>query len=94
MALGQTSYLDCFKTSHNKIALRTVTGIIVQAYVSNFSLTRITLIFSFSDGSNLPAVGISNFIRSTTNSGFHSQLHFLLRHSVLQECWNPKCLPH
>ena len=31
LALGQTSYLDCFKYSHNKIALRTVTGILIQA---------------------------------------------------------------
>jgi SP family sugar:H+ symporter-like MFS transporter len=30
--LGETSYIDCFKPSHNKIALRTLTGIFIQAY--------------------------------------------------------------
>ena len=32
--LGESSYLDCFKPSHNRIALRTLTGIFIQAYVS------------------------------------------------------------
>ena len=31
--LGESSYLDCFKPSHNRIALRTLTGIFIQAYV-------------------------------------------------------------
>ncbi|KAF8626585.1 hypothetical protein AX15_004786 [Amanita polypyramis BW_CC] len=32
LALGEGSYLDCFKFSHNKIALRTLTGIFIQAW--------------------------------------------------------------
>jgi MFS family permease len=31
--LGESSYLDCFRPSHNRIALRTLTGIFIQAYV-------------------------------------------------------------
>jgi SP family sugar:H+ symporter-like MFS transporter len=29
--LGESSYLDCFKATHNKIALRTLSGIFIQA---------------------------------------------------------------
>ena len=36
--LGESSYLDCFKPSRNKIALRTLTGIFIQAYVFHFHL--------------------------------------------------------
>ena len=31
--LGESSYVDCFKNGHNKIALRTLTGIFIQACV-------------------------------------------------------------
>ena len=31
--LGQSSYADCFKNGHNKIAFRTLTGIFIQAWV-------------------------------------------------------------
>jgi len=44
LALGQSSYLDCFKYSHNKIALRTMTGIIIQACQQ---LTGINFIFYY-----------------------------------------------
>jgi len=44
LALGQTSYLDCFKPSHNKIALRTTTGILIQAWQQ---LTGINFIFYY-----------------------------------------------
>lgn len=29
--LGESGYLDCFRPSHNKILLRTLTGIFIQA---------------------------------------------------------------
>lgn len=29
--LGESGYLDCFKPSHNKILLRTLSGIFIQA---------------------------------------------------------------
>lgn len=45
LALGGSSYMDCFRFSHNKIALRTWTGILIQAYVSDFSSTCIVLSF-------------------------------------------------
>lgn len=31
-ALGESSYVDCFKASKNKIALRTWTGILIQGF--------------------------------------------------------------
>lgn len=40
--LGESSYADCFKTSHNKIALRTLSGIFIQAWQQ---LTGINFIF-------------------------------------------------
>ena len=63
--LGESSYADCFKTTHNKICLRTLSGIFIQAWQQ---LTGINFIFyckshvfytsldiyspSFSDGTN------------------------------------------
>ena len=41
-ALGESSYLDCFRPSHNKIALRTLSGIFIQAWQQ---LTGINFIF-------------------------------------------------
>jgi SP family sugar:H+ symporter-like MFS transporter len=32
MELGESSYLDCFRTSHNQIRLRTLTGIFIMAF--------------------------------------------------------------
>ena len=40
--LGESSYLDCFRASHNKIALRTLSGIFIQAWQQ---LTGINFIF-------------------------------------------------
>ncbi len=40
--LGESSYLDCFRTSHNKILLRTLSGIFIQAWQQ---LTGINFIF-------------------------------------------------
>lgn len=42
--LGESSYLDCFKPSHNKIALRTLSGIFIQAWQQ---LTGINFIFYY-----------------------------------------------
>ena len=39
---GESSYLDCFRPSHNKIALRTLSGIFIQAWQQ---LTGINFIF-------------------------------------------------
>jgi SP family sugar:H+ symporter-like MFS transporter len=44
LALGGGSYMDCFRFSHNKIALRTWTGILIQAWQQ---LTGINFIFYY-----------------------------------------------
>jgi len=44
LALGESSYLDCFKFTKNKIALRTITGITIQAWQQ---LTGINFIFYY-----------------------------------------------
>lgn len=44
LALGESSYLDCFRPSHNKILLRTLTGIFIQAWQQ---LTGINFIFYY-----------------------------------------------
>jgi sugar porter (SP) family MFS transporter len=44
LALGESSYLDCFKFTQNKIALRTLTGIFIQAWQQ---LTGINFIFYY-----------------------------------------------
>ncbi|KAG6887382.1 hypothetical protein C0992_012510 [Termitomyces sp. T32_za158] len=44
LALGESSYLDCFKRSKNRIALRTLTGIFIQAWQQ---LTGINFIFYY-----------------------------------------------
>lgn len=41
-ALGESSYRDCFRASPNKIALRTLSGIFIQAWQQ---LTGINFIF-------------------------------------------------
>jgi len=41
---GESSYLDCFRPSHNKILLRTLTGIFIQAWQQ---LTGINFIFYY-----------------------------------------------
>lgn len=41
-ALGESTYLDCFKSSHNKIMFRTLTGIFIQGWQQ---LTGINFIF-------------------------------------------------
>ncbi|KAJ8495810.1 hypothetical protein ONZ45_g4611 [Pleurotus djamor] len=43
-SLGESSYADCFKMGHNKIALRTLTGIFLQAWQQ---LTGINFIFYY-----------------------------------------------
>ncbi|TRM65517.1 general substrate transporter [Schizophyllum amplum] len=43
-ALGESSYLDCFKTGHKKILLRTMTGISIQMWQQ---LTGINFIFYY-----------------------------------------------
>ena len=40
--MGESSYLDCFKFTHNKIFLRTLSGIFIQAWQQ---LTGINFIF-------------------------------------------------
>lgn len=42
--LGESSYLDCFRPGHNKILLRTLTGIFIQAWQQ---LTGINFIFYY-----------------------------------------------
>ncbi|KAI0334532.1 MFS monosaccharide transporter [Cubamyces sp. BRFM 1775] len=42
--LGESSYLDCFRSSHNKICLRTLSGIFIQAWQQ---LTGINFIFYY-----------------------------------------------
>ncbi|CAL1715002.1 unnamed protein product [Somion occarium] len=42
--LGESSYLDCFRPTHNKILLRTLTGIFIQAWQQ---LTGINFIFYY-----------------------------------------------
>ncbi|EKM50437.1 uncharacterized protein PHACADRAFT_263731 [Phanerochaete carnosa HHB-10118-sp] len=42
--LGESSYIDCFRPSHNKIALRTLSGIFIQAWQQ---LTGINFIFYY-----------------------------------------------
>ncbi|RPD64254.1 MFS monosaccharide transporter [Lentinus tigrinus ALCF2SS1-7] len=44
MKLGESSYLDCFKPGHNKIILRTLSGIFIQAWQQ---LTGINFIFYY-----------------------------------------------
>ncbi|KAK2463563.1 hypothetical protein APHAL10511_004314 [Amanita phalloides] len=44
LALNESSYLDCFRMSRNKIALRTMTGILIQAWQQ---LTGINFIFYY-----------------------------------------------
>lgn len=44
--MGESSYLDCFRSSHNKIALRTFSGIFIQAWQQ---LTGINFIFYCED---------------------------------------------
>ncbi|KAG5635147.1 hypothetical protein H0H81_012280 [Sphagnurus paluster] len=44
MALGESSYADCFKFTKNRIALRTLTGIFIQAWQQ---LTGINFIFYY-----------------------------------------------
>ncbi|KAI0741528.1 MFS monosaccharide transporter [Daedaleopsis nitida] len=54
--LGESSYLDCFRSSHNKILLRTLSGIFIQAWQQ---LTGINFIFYY--GTNFfKASGISD----------------------------------
>lgn len=43
-ALGESSYLDCFRFNHNKIGYRTLTGIFIQAWQQ---LTGINFIFYY-----------------------------------------------
>lgn len=40
--LGESSYLDCFRPSHNKLMFRTLTGIFIQGWQQ---LTGINFIF-------------------------------------------------
>jgi len=54
--LGESSYLDCFKPSKNRIALRTWTGIALQAWQQ---LTGINFIFYFGTAF-FQSVGINN----------------------------------
>ncbi|KAI0708858.1 MFS monosaccharide transporter [Cerioporus squamosus] len=44
MKLGESSYVDCFKPGHNKIILRTLSGIFIQAWQQ---LTGINFIFYY-----------------------------------------------
>jgi len=55
---GESSYLDCFRPSHNKILLRTLTGIFIQAWQQ---LTGINFIFYY---------GTTFFKRSGINDPF------------------------
>ena len=44
MEIGESSYADCFRSGHNKIRLRTLTGIFIQAWQQ---LTGINFIFYY-----------------------------------------------
>ena len=52
-ALGESTYLDCFKSSHNKIMFRTLTGIFIQGWQQltgiNFIFYCTSLLFLFSN---------------------------------------------
>jgi sugar porter (SP) family MFS transporter len=56
LALGETSVIDCFRSSENKIRLRTLTGIFIQAWQQ---LTGINFIFYYGT-TFFAASGISN----------------------------------
>ncbi|KAG8926096.1 hypothetical protein FRC03_009544 [Tulasnella sp. 419] len=56
--LGESSYLDCFKPTHNKILFRTLTGIFLQAWQQ---LTGINFIFYY---------GTTFFVRSGIRNPF------------------------
>ncbi|EDR00723.1 uncharacterized protein LACBIDRAFT_313180 [Laccaria bicolor S238N-H82] len=58
IALGESSYADCFKFNHSKIALRTLTGIFIQAWQQ---LTGINFIFYY---------GTTFFLRSGISNPF------------------------
>jgi sugar porter (SP) family MFS transporter len=58
LRLGESSYIDCFKSGHNKIALRTLTGIFIQAWQQ---LTGINFIFYY---------GTTFFLNSGIKNGF------------------------
>ncbi|KAE9398530.1 MFS monosaccharide transporter [Gymnopus androsaceus JB14] len=55
-ALGNTSYLDCFRSGHNKLALRTWTGMAIQGWQQ---LTGINFIFYYGT-TFFTASGINN----------------------------------
>ena len=56
LEIGDSSYLDCFRPSHNKILLRTLTGIFIQAFQQltgiNFIIYYGTVFFKNSGISN------------------------------------------
>ncbi|KII85851.1 hypothetical protein PLICRDRAFT_44270 [Plicaturopsis crispa FD-325 SS-3] len=58
IALGESSYLDCFKSGNNKLALRTITGIALQGWQQ---LTGINFIFYY---------GTSFFLNSGIKNSF------------------------
>ena len=51
--LGESSYMDCFRFTHNKIFFRTMTGIFIQAWQQltgiNFIFYCTSLLFLFSN---------------------------------------------
>jgi SP family sugar:H+ symporter-like MFS transporter len=66
-ALGDSSYLDCFRPSDNRILFRTLTGIFIQAWQQ---LTGINFIFYF---------GTTFF----TNAGIHNPFLITIATSVV-----------
>ncbi|KIM44669.1 hypothetical protein M413DRAFT_34130, partial [Hebeloma cylindrosporum] len=58
-ALGESSYADCFKFSKNKIALRTLTGIFIQAWQQILIYNPVNFIFYYGTTFFLNS-GISN----------------------------------
>jgi SP family sugar:H+ symporter-like MFS transporter len=68
--LGQSSYADCFKNGHNKIAFRTLTGIFIQACVAGcISDSPNTEYLPDGNSSLVSTLSSTMVLRSSSNSG-------------------------
>lgn len=80
LAIGESSYADCFRWNESKIGFRTLTGIFIQAWQqltgSKFALD----VFASPGDSPFPSLS--------------SQLHLLLRHHLLPAFRHRRPFPH
>ena len=87
--LGESSYLDCFRSTHNKILFRTLTGIFIQAWQQltgiNFIIYYGTVFFEKSGISNpfLIAIAINIINVFTTLPGMWGVERFGRRRLLL-----------